>query len=449
MINEHDLTKQLVVDGEINNKPLDIEEAITRLIYKKSFYARVASGITRREVTDVVCKTMAVVVSEESEVGIELIYNPNYFKTLKHLEEFEFLIEHEMVHLILKHVQRFWDTHMEYTDLLHHKLFNIAADMADNSNIVEHYKDVKHYTDRYFFPSKWNTKWPNKLSMEEYTKLLYADPKIKEAIDMSQLVSEHLWGNKIDKSGNLIEANKKDLKRANTRQELHFKDYIDDCVKKHEKSAGNLPGYVREQLQTWIKPEVHPDWMEILQGELMTGMPNIRMKSLFRPTRRLWGIKEAIKFPGKKTARGYKIGFISDTSGSMSEKTLAKCYGLLWSLCECYEQVELWAAMADTQIHNIKKINGPEDFDLKMLGRGGTDFILPLETIIKEINPDIIVYSTDGYGSAPDKQPKNVAVIWLITDRGKPPAKWGKVVKVEEGGYFGYNETNYGQDIDN
>ena len=51
-----------------------VEEAIHRLLLKRSFYSYMVSGISRREVPQSLCPTMAVCCNPETHLGVELIY---------------------------------------------------------------------------------------------------------------------------------------------------------------------------------------------------------------------------------------------------------------------------------------------------------------------------------------------------------------------------------------
>ena len=49
-----------------------------------------------------------------------------------------------------------------------------------------------------------------------------------------------------------------------------------------------------------------------------------------------------------------------------------------------------------------------------------------------EEDPEIVLYLTDGYGSAPKKQP-NYPVIWGVIEGGIMPVKWGQMMEIKIG----------------
>ena len=93
-----------------------------------------------------------------------------------------------------------------------------------------------------------------------------------------------------------------------------------------------------------------------------------------------------------------------------------------------------WYVGADTRFAcEPKRVTLKDIMGLPIHGRGGTNFTAPLAAIQKLTpKPDLVIYTTDGDGDAPAKQPKNMHVIWCIvpTSWGRRPAMWGKLILV-------------------
>ena len=147
--------------------------------------------------------------------------------------------------------------------------------------------------------------------------------------------------------------------------------------------------------------------------------------------------------PGVDEERDYNVTTIVDTSGSMHYNELRKAMSMLLSVKSQRPHLTLWMAYADTTLYpgegpggyDIRKIESLDDVMQKtknVRGRGGTDFILPLEQVLECSKPDLILYYTDGYGSAP-KDPPEVPIIWCIPASGycKVPARYGRVVSIQ------------------
>lgn len=485
---------------QIKNKPKvtikNIEEAITRLIHSKSFYATVIAGITRRAVPKHLCDTMAVVCNPETYLGIELIYNQEFIESIDDMDYFQFVIEHECVHLLLEHIQRYWtDKRMKKVG---HDVFNIGADMATNDQILKHYPQIrKEMAEKYWVPEKKNL--PSGRSMEIYSLLVAAQRKKEENCPLAgqgqgipipgggsggqgqpqpgqgggaggqpsnapgtapdgtcpncggkhedqfgqNQVNPHMWGFKVeeDENGNkkLVPASQKEMEGSATKQELNLPDYIQQCVDNYTKDQGSLPGYVQDMIKDFIKLRKGISWQEILYAKVASGMPCKRTPSIMRSSRRLWGAKHMYPnvhpFPGKATERAYKVCLIMDTSGSMGQDDLQAAASTLKSLMDYYKNVRVWVVHADTDVHKVQELSDISEFDFNVYGRGGTDFVRPIQHVEEELEPDIILYFTDGYGNAPEQAPK-ASIIWFISEGGIDPTAYlgtpyGEVVYVK------------------
>jgi predicted metal-dependent peptidase len=85
----------------------------------------------------------------------------------------------------------------------------------------------------------------------------------------------------------------------------------------------------------------------------------------------------------------------------------------------------------DAQVHEVVKIRKFQDFTkkLQMKGGGGTDF-RPVFNKVKELKmqPELLIYLTDTYGSFPEKAP-NYPVLWCVTcEAGMSNIPWGQKV---------------------
>ncbi len=112
-----------------------------------------------------------------------------------------------------------------------------------------------------------------------------------------------------------------------------------------------------------------------------------------------------------------------DTSGSMSSPQIAQCLTEMWSVGQ-QRGLELLILVIDAELNYVCK--RPED--VRILGRGGTDFRPAFDYISEHhIKPSGMIYFTDGAGSYPDRAP-NYPVIWAMVSDYKPP--FGKVVLI-------------------
>jgi len=416
---------------KVKPKIRDIEEAISRLLFTKSFYASVVAGITREEVDSSVCETMGVCCDPETFLGIKLVYNKEFIENIEDVKYFEFVVEHEMVHLLLEHVQRYWDNKL--LNNLPHKVMNIAADLANNSIITKHYPErviKKVIADAWMphpdSPSPIAKRFKPDRSMEVYA--LAIREECEEEFE-DRAITDHMWGQMLV-DGKLVEATTKAMTTCNAKQEMNLPDYVQDCVKQHERMQGSIPGYLKELISGYLDVEGQVSWAEILYSTVRSGMPAFKKRSIMRSNRRYWGLPaEVSKFPGKVIERSYKIAFFIDTSGSISSTDLKAAAGILCSLLDHYKNVYIWVVEADTQVKNHYRLKNIGDFNFNIHGRGGTDFIKPLEWGKENLNPDIVLYFTDGYGNAPKIEP-DYTLAWITPKGYRAPVTYGTHIEI-------------------
>jgi predicted metal-dependent peptidase len=120
-----------------------------------------------------------------------------------------------------------------------------------------------------------------------------------------------------------------------------------------------------------------------------------------------------------------------DTSGSIGNKELAAFFGEMRGILDDVRPTRLVVIWCDAKVHKVDYIEDSNEVNtLKPHGGGGTDFRPVFDYIWEhDLNPDALVYLTDGMGSFPDKAP-NYPVIWGNIYKGmKYP--WGDVVDVD------------------
>ena len=120
-----------------------------------------------------------------------------------------------------------------------------------------------------------------------------------------------------------------------------------------------------------------------------------------------------------------------DTSGSMAND-LAKFFAELVSLMKSFGRYELTVIQCDAKIQKVEKFSDAvpltPDHRWEVFGRGGTDF-RPVFGYVKTLaeHPEVLIFLTDGFGSAPNEPPP-YPVLWVLTSDGTRPAGWGKSV---------------------
>ena len=190
------------------------------------------------------------------------------------------------------------------------------------------------------------------------------------------------------------------------------------------KSQGKLPGNLESIIEELLQPQI--PWREQLWRFFQKRKPD--RSTWNRPNRRMIG--QGIYMPSRKFVPTGDIVIANDTSCSVSEDEL-RIYGS--EVSEIHKSLQpdkMWILDIDTKIHNIQELGPYDEVQLNYYGRGGTDFHPLFDWIkSKNIQPDAVIYLTDGYATFPTEEPP-YPVMWAITNHDvKPP--WGEHLILE------------------
>jgi predicted metal-dependent peptidase len=190
-----------------------------------------------------------------------------------------------------------------------------------------------------------------------------------------------------------------------------------------ERLRRNLdPAYLAEQqlaLTSDAPPSKPIHWIQLLRR---VGIEFGPRPVFHRPSRRFPQLVGIV--PGTTVRGRPRVMAAVDTSGSMSSESLERIGQELSRLAH-YSEVTV--VECDDVIRATYKLGGP----LRgVRGRGSTDLRPPLACqCIDQVRPDVVVYFTDGDGTAPEQRPP-VPVIWALLPGGKQPASWGETIQL-------------------
>ena len=194
-----------------------------------------------------------------------------------------------------------------------------------------------------------------------------------------------------------------------------------------ERTQGVLPGH----LQRVVKAMLHPsfNWKTIL-ARFVTSCYGGGRRWL-PPSRR--HVYRGLYLPSTRQERLRAIVAI-DTSGS-TVRNLPAFFTELCGLLRSFGDYTVTVLQCDHGVQSAQTFspdNGPSpaEVEWKARGFGGTSFVPVFEYVEKhpELEPSLLVYFTDGYGTAPAKAPP-YPVLWVLTKDGKPPASWGALAR--------------------
>jgi predicted metal-dependent peptidase len=316
--------------------------------------------------------------------------NPKFIGGLTD-RQVQFLLAHECMHHAFVHTLR--------RGTRDPKLWNIAGDAVINETLIK--SSIGE-----FIPGGVRMHGAENMSSEEVYAKLLEDP--------DQATGNGGIGEDLDETGQMDETEKAEAMSGAQRELVE--------AAAAAKMAGKLPAgmarLVKESLQS------HTPWYSILT-DYMQSFVNADY-SWSRPNRRF--ISRGLYLPGhdRQPMMG-PVVFAIDTSGSVSERDLAHYQGHINAIVDICQPEKVTVLYCDTHIVGRDEFGPGEPVEFThMAGGGGTAFA-PVFEEAKSIQPDLLVYFTDLYGSFPDTKP-DYSVVW-VTDSQNKNVPFGKVVR--------------------
>ena len=331
--------------------------------------------------------------------GRNLYYNTQFFNAMSN-KEIEFVVAHEILHMVFDHLGRREDRNP--------MLYNIAADYKVNNllvrdrigekpKIVDCFQDFKYEADT---------------SEEIYDKLFEDAEKagkelqklLEELEQEGEMLDEHLDAEgdgdgedgKEEKDSNGNSVSKKPAKYS--KEELKkIRDEVKEGMMQAAQSAGagNTPGEIQRMIKELTEPKMN--WREILQQQIQSTIKNDFTFS--RPSRKGWHTGAIL--PGQNFDETIDIAVALDMSGSIGNSQAQDFLGEVKGIMDQYADYNIKVWCFDTKVYNEQDFtaDGGEDLlDYEIMGGGGTDFMANWE-YMKETGyvPKKFIMFTDGY----------------------------------------------------
>jgi len=386
-----------VIDGKKRNKKFDKligetdpsvdhnarERVITArisLLIRHSFFGNLATRLKLIN-ADSWCATAAT-------DGLNLYYNSRFIMMLRQ-KEVEFLVGHEVLHVVYDHMGR--------RGTRDPQIWNIADDYAVNADLKRH-KIGEFITT---VPCLYEAKYDGKASEEIYDDLMKNAKQINLDDLISQMIDDHLDGDGDGEDGEDGEDGDKPGKGKRPKMSQEERDRVRQEIKQaiinaaQGAEAGSIPKGVERMIKTLTDP-VMP-WRELIQTNLTS---SIRTDfTWMRPSRKGWHM-DAI-MPGMTPGEEIDVVVAIDMSGSISNKQAQAFLGETGGMMDSFDGFKVHVFCFDTEIYN------PQDFTSDNMdsidtyepaGGGGTDFDA-IFTYLKEVGntPKRLICFTDGY----------------------------------------------------
>jgi predicted metal-dependent peptidase len=383
------------------------------LLLRHSFFGNLA---TRMQLinADLWCSTAAT-------DGLKFYYNSRFIMMLKP-KEVEFLVGHEVLHVVYDHMGR--------RDNRDPEIWNIADDYAVNADLKRH--KVGEFIKT--VPCLYEQKYDGKAAEEIYDDLMKNVQKISIEDLLDQMIDDHMDGEDGDGDGDQEGDGSKKSKRPSmspeererVRQEV--KQAIINAASSAE--AGSLPLGVERLIKQHTNP-VMP-WRELIQTNLTSAIRTDY--SWMRPSRRGWHM-DAI-MPGMNPGEEIDVVVAIDMSGSISNKQAQQFLGEIGGMMNSFDGYKVHVFCFDTETYNPKDFSS-ENMDLideyEPMGGGGTDFDC-IFTYLKDIGnvPKRLIVFTDGYPFGSWGDADYCDTTWVIHGDKNPNPPFGTYAIYDE-----------------
>lgn len=400
---------------------------------------------------------MIYAVSEEIETactdGVRITFGIDFLDSLSD-SELDFVMMHEILHVVLQHCFR--------GDVEDPEAYNIAADIVVNSNIMLE-----------------NGMKASSITLSKYGIAMHVAPDGKEGHEYTAEQVYAMLPKNLNKKGNnkspgsAVGRAKKENKKGNNKgpgsavgrakkeisKEQHqpvqvwddhsqWGKYEEDdtlrdvWVKRFEDAAeaikirdpsnarGLLPAFAERILKELKKSQT--DWRTILNDFVQEEVVDY---SFSPPDRRFDDSPFFLPDFNGKEDMVEDILFMIDTSGSMSDDMIAAAYSEVKGAIDQFNgKLKGWLGFFDAAIIKPQPFSDENEFKIiKPAGGGGTDFQIIFEYVFHHMSdklPASIIILSDGDAPFPlEKLAGGIPVLWLLNNEEVNPP-WGRVARI-------------------
>lgn len=378
------------------------------LLLRHSFFGNLATRLQLIN-ADEWCSTAAT-------DGQKFYYNSRFIQMLKP-KEVEFLVGHEVLHVVYDHIGRRGDRDPQ--------IWNIADDYAVNADLKRHRVGDFITT----VPCLYETKYDGKPAEEIYDDLMKNVQKISIDDLVDKMLDDHLDSEdgEGDSESEGPDGQKKGKgrpkmspeERERVRQEV--KQSIINAAQSAE--AGSIPKGVERLIKQHTNP-IMP-WRELIQTNLTSAIKSDF--SWMRPSRRSWHM-DAI-MPGMTPGEEIDVTVFIDLSGSISSDQSKAFISEVSGMMQSFDGYKINIACFDTEVYNYQTYTSEtlEDIgEYQLMGGGGTDFD-SIFRYLKDnaLNPNRLIVFTDGYPFGSWGDPDYCDTTWIIHGDPDPNPPFG------------------------
>ena len=320
--------------------------------------------------------------------GRNFYYNSEFVNKLLQ-KQVEFLVGHEVLHVVYDHMGRRQDRDAQ--------LFNVAADYCVNADLIDSKIGEKITSVPILFDKKYAG-----MSSEEVYDLLYENAEKIDINDLlKQLLDEHLDDGDEDEEDGEGKGDKEGKGgrpgKMTAEEKKALRDEIREAVLQAAEAAGsgNLPAGVKRMINSLTNPQLN--WRELIRQQVQS---LVKADFTWARMNRKGQHLDAI-LPGSNFAETIDVSVSIDASGSMSESMLRDILSEVKGIMEAFDDFKLDVWTFDTKVYGYEKYT-PDNLDdidsYELQGGGGTDFECNWDFMREnEIAPKLFIMFTDGY----------------------------------------------------
>ena len=369
--------------------------------------------------------------------GVRIAFNPKFLDELND-RELDFIMMHEIMHVVLQHCMR--------GEGLEHERFNIAADIVVNSNILlENDGDLSSITISSNGESMHLA--PNGNEGHHYTAEQVYDmlPTIPGDSPHSPAPGGFAKGRAKQKLGRTGKTPQRwddhthwnvVYEQDDELRDVWVKRFEDACeaieIREGSSGRGLLPAFAKRILKELRKPQT--DWRAILNDFIQEEVVDY---SFMPPDRRFYDSPFFLPDFNDKDDMIEDVLFMIDTSASMSDDMVTAAYSEVKGAIDQFNgKLRGWLGFFDAAVVEPKPFTDEQSFRLiKPAGGGGTDFQIVFEYVAQYMQNKLlasIIILTDGGAPFPQEHlAMGIPVLWLLNNEVVDPP-WGKVARITE-----------------
>lgn len=374
--------------------------------------------------------------------GKRIIFAPSFIDKLSD-NELEFVLLHEILHIVLQHCLREKNYDPEK--------FGIACDIVVNSNILLEYNMNPDSITLRCCGGVMMHNAPDGKEGYEYTAEQVYQMLMTMDSDETEPDDSDDQGGKTSNStesgcngsdnDNGVENGSWDNHSSWGTQEdgtlkdswtKHLKDAIEAIqIRESSTEAGTLPLFAQRFLNELRSPQT--DWRTILNDFIQEEITDY---SFFPPDRRFDDSVFFLPDFNAKDDIAEKILFMIDTSASMSVKMISAAYSEIKGAIDQFDgRLTGWLGFFDAEV--IEPVPFSDTNELRAIkpsGGGGTNFHVIFSYIRKNMMdspPACVIILTDGHAYFPNEKCScGIPVLWLLNNKDITPP-WGKIARIE------------------